>query len=57
MKYPALPGKIQYCMLDILENDSLMISYKLPILDVAKYAPTSFPFMFILTVIHLLACA
>ncbi len=44
-------------MLDILENDGLMISYKLPILDVAKCAPTSFPFMCILNVTHLLACA
>ncbi len=44
MKYPALPGKIQYCMLNILENDGLMVSYKLPILDVAKCARISFYF-------------
>jgi hypothetical protein len=34
-----------------------MISYKLPILDVVKCAPTFFPFMCILNVTHLLACA
>jgi hypothetical protein len=44
-------------MLDTLENDVLMISYKLPILDVAECAPTSFPFMYMLNVTHLLACA
>jgi hypothetical protein len=44
LKYPALPGKIQHCMLDILENDDLMISHRLPILNVAKWARISFPF-------------
>ncbi len=31
-------------MLDILENDDLIVFYKLPILDVAKCARISFPF-------------
>jgi hypothetical protein len=29
-------GRISYCMPNILENDGLVVSYKLPILDVVK---------------------
>jgi hypothetical protein len=38
MKYLALSGKIQYRMLEILENDGLMVSYKLPILDIKTWS-------------------
>jgi hypothetical protein len=39
---------IQYLMPDILENSSLIVSYKLPFLDVAKYAQVSCPVQFVL---------
>ena len=35
-------------MLDILKKDDLMVSYKLPILDVSKFARISFPFQLFL---------
>jgi hypothetical protein len=38
-----LLGKISYCMPNILENDDLMIAYKIPILDVVKCAWISLP--------------
>ena len=42
---PGLAQEIQYFMLDILENDSLLlVSYELPILGVVKYALIRFPF-------------
>ena len=36
--------KIQYCMLDMLEDDGLVIPYDLLIFDVVKCAQTSFSF-------------
>jgi hypothetical protein len=38
-----LGGKISYFMTNILENDDVMISYKLPISDVVKCARISLP--------------
>jgi len=38
-----LLGKISYFMPNILEKDDLMISYKLSISDVGKYARISMP--------------
>ncbi len=42
-KYPALPGKFQYYLVDILENDGLIVSYNLPIFYVEKCTQISFP--------------